>query len=407
MTAVGQGLLVLSPDIVLLDAADGLRLWHSAQTWELAVGHTTAEVLSAFAAPITLAGALARLRARHPRVADADLRPIVDELRAAGVLVDHVPRVAVTPAGRGGMFAAPVLPLAELARGEVADVVFLGAPYDLGVTHRPGTRLAPAYLRAASRALYQHRDGPAGPLGMFDPCTGRRVLQGVRLADAGDLAATVFHRNGPHFDDLAQFVEVLVRRGRRPVLLGGDHSLSLAAIRGAAAACGRIAVVHVDAHADLGSVAPGEWHEQCHHGNFMNWVLTNPGVARLVQIGVRQLEPAAPVEHPNLFVWPGRSAVGRPLEELVAAIPADVPCYLTLDVDALDPSVIAGTGTPLPGGFLHHELAAILAGICRLRRVVGFDAMELIPGASDAEGLVVCDLLLRALDAAFARAEDA
>jgi agmatinase len=387
-------------EVVLMDDGQGNTvLWHTRENWENPISHRVAEIVNLFAVPRTVGSAISSLQRRHARLTEADVSEVVDVLRKSSVLVAHQPTGILTPWGKGGMYGAPVLPLAELIRGDIADVVFVGVPYDAGVTHRPGTRFAPNYLRRASGAIYQYTDGPGGPPGMFDPVANARILQGVRLADAGDLVAVVFHRNGEAFDNLQILVEKLAVSGKRVVVMGGDHSLSLAVSRGLAGAVGRVGLIQIDAHSDLGAHEPGDWRTECHHGNFMNWVVQDSRIVSVVQIGIRQLSHETPVAHPKVKVWPGTTAAHRAIDELLASLPDDIGYHLSIDVDSLDPTVLSSTGTPLPGGFSHRELVALLSHLCRRRHIVGIDVMELIPGSTDCEGLVVSDLLLRAVAA--------
>jgi agmatinase len=219
------------------------------------------------------------------------------------------------------------------------------------------------------------------------------------MADLGDLVATVHHRNGEIFDVLEDFVARAVEAQRLPVVLGGDHSLSLAVARGASAV-GALGVVQFDAHDDLAEHAPEDWRAQCHHGNFMSWVMADERIKRVVQIGVRQRTAEAPTEHEKLFVLPGRQAELLSVDELLAALPNDLAWHVSLDVDALDPSALRATGTPLPGGFSPHALTSLIESICRNRRVIALDVMELVPDPhSDVDALTVADILLRAIDA--------
>lgn len=317
-----------------------------------------------------------------------------------GLIRRHDPDGVPTPAGRGGMFGAPVLSLAEALRGDSCDVVFVGMPYDLGASHRPGSRFGPAYLRRTGGGLFRYRDTASGPPGALDPVSGRRVLAGVRLADTGDVTADVHRSGGPTWGALEAVVARVAGHGRLPVVLGGDHSVTLPVVRGLASAHGSLGVLHVDAHGDYARPRREGADRHCHHGNVMDWVVGDPRVARLAQFGVRQLEdpPARPDD--KIRRWPGTSACRTALDDVLADLPADLPYHLTVDVDALDPSVLSATGTPLPGGFTHAQLAGLLTGLCSARRVVGIDVVELLPGEGETDGLVVADLLLRALDAA-------
>jgi agmatinase len=396
-------LLRLDPDIVMLEAGEGqVRLRHIGRRWEATVGAQVALLVELFAVPRTVASAFQRLRPRMKNLTREQLDALVGELVQSSVLVPHRPEGVQLADSRGGMFGAPVLRLPEALRGDTADVVFVGVPYDVGTTNRAGARMAPGYLRRASGALFQYDAREASPSGMWDPVQGDWLLRGVRLADAGNLPGVVFDRNGQVFDDLQSVVATLAQGKRLPVILGGDHSISLPVIRGLADAHGRLGVVHFDAHNDLATLEPGEMRTQCHHGNFMSWVLADARVEAVVQIGVRQLEKQAPVTSPRLRVWPGHSATAASAEALLATMPADLPWHVTVDVDVLEPGLMGSTGTPLPNGLLHREMVQLLQLVARNRTVVGMDLVELIPGPTENEGLIASDLILRTIAAATA-----
>jgi len=387
-------LLATDPALALRGADDGRTVvWHTVQGWELGIGPATAAVLTAFALPRTLSSLPSGENGLRTRA-------VVRTLGERGLIRRHDPDGVPVPGGRGGMFGAPVLSLAEALRGDGCDVVFLGMPYDLGASHRPGSRFAPAYLRRTGGALFQYRDTASGPPGALDPVTGRRVLAGVRLADTGDVAANVHRSAGPTWGSLERIVSRVAGHGRLPVVLGGDHSVTLPVVRGLAEAHGSLGVLHVDAHSDYGRPRLDGADLHCHHGNVMDWVVGDPRVVRLAQFGVRQLEDRPGQADAKLRRWPGTSACRTPLDGILAELPEDLPYHLTVDVDALDPSVLSATGTPLPGGFAHAQLAELLTGLCSARRIVGVDVVELLPGEGEADGLIVADLLLRVLDAA-------
>ncbi|MFE6308617.1 arginase family protein [Nocardiopsis sp. NPDC057823] len=397
-------LLVTDPLLALRGARNGrTTVWHTREGWEVEVGPATADLLAAFAVPRTPASLPVRDGADRPR-----LRALVGALGERGLLRRHDPDGVPTPGGRGGMFGAPVLSLAEALRGDACDVVFAGMPYDLGASHRPGSRFGPAGLRRTGGALFRYRDTADGPPGAVDPVTGRRVLAGVRLADIGDVTAAVHRSTGPTWSALEDVVRRLAEHGRLPVVLGGDHSITLPVVRGLARAHGSLGVLHIDAHGDYARPRTDDAELHCHHGNVMDWVVGDPRVPRLAQFGIRQLEDPPALPDDTLRRWPGTSAVRTPLADILAELPEDLPYHLTVDVDALDPSVLSATGTPLPGGFTHAELTGLLVGLCSSRRIVGIDVVEFLPQEGETDGLIVADLLLRALDAAVgARGGDA
>ena len=391
-------LLALDRQIVLTERDGQQVLWHLSKGWEAPAGRLVAEVVAAFAVPRTRTSAEAAIAARVPALPSTAVAEVVDELRELGVLAPHEPQGIRTPTGRGGLFGAPVLTVQEALAGDVCDVAVVGMPYDVGVTNIGGTRLAPEFLRRTSGAVMQP-SASAG--GVWDPVSDRVLLEGVRIADLGDVQAVVFTRNGREVDALQDLVAALAAGGRLPVVLGGDHSITLPVVRALAGAHPRLGVLQIDAHSDLPETLPdGDWREHCHHGNFMGWVVFDERVEVVVRLGLRQLEAARPAGHPKLRTWPGRSAVEAGAEAVLADLPDDLAWHVTLDVDALDPSIIRSTGTPVAGGFAPAELATLLQGLCRRRHVVGIDVVELIPSADRVEGNIVCDLLARVMDAA-------
>jgi agmatinase len=411
-TAAEAALLVVNPDLVIVGAdsdaegngdGEGSVVWHAKQSWRVTLGAATARLWLAFAVPRTVASVVAALgggRGGDPRARER-LTASVATLLDRGLLVHHAPDGTMLTTGRGGMFNAPVLSLADALRGESANVVFVGMPYDVGATHRPGSRFAPTYLRRASGALFHYRDTPDGPPGMYDPVSGRWLLRGTRLADAGDISQIVHTRNGPSFDALAELIASCAAAGRTPVVLGGDHSITLPLVNGLTSHHEALGVVHIDAHSDYAEPRTGEdWRTACHHGNVMNWVVGNERVHRIAQFGIRQLENPRSRPSDKRVVWPGTSACEAEPERVLGDLPADLAYHVTIDIDGLDPAVLPGTGTPLPGGFALRQLTSLLELICRNRRVVGIDLVEVLPGASDVDGLIASDVLLRTLAAA-------
>lgn len=391
---------------IVRDAAGRRVLWDTRSGGETAIGEAVAAVVDHFAVPRSVDAAAAALSARFGESGRDVVVGIVQELAAAGVIEPYAPEGMRVADGRGGMFNAPVLRPAEAFADESLRVVFLGAPYDFGVTNRAGGRTAPSWLRRHGAALYQYPRTADAPPGVWDPVDGRRRLAGVRMADLGDLVATVHHRNGEIFDQLQGVVERLARAGKLPVVMGGDHSLSLAVARGVAAAHDRIGIVQLDAHNDFGNPDPGDWRSGCHHGNFVDWLVADPRVERIVQIGVRQMTALDPPLHDKVTVLPGRVAERMSPEAWLATMPDDLVWHLTIDVDALDPSVLRSTGTMLPGGLSRDGAAEIVERLCASRRIAAIDLMELLPEAgSEADVLLASDLLLRAIDASTAPRE--
>ncbi|MFI2302954.1 arginase family protein [Actinacidiphila glaucinigra] len=387
-------MLVLNRDLVRTGAG---TFWLTAEGREISLGPSMATLGYQFAIPTTVAAVV-----DGTGMDSSVLTEAVTRLEDLGVLVTHNPAGrAVT--GTGGLFQSPLLSVAEALAGGTSDVVVFGVPYDVGASHRPGSRFGPDYLRRVSGSLFQYRPEAGSPTGMWDPVRGRQVLSGVRLADLGDIdVGSVLTRNAEAFDVTEQLTSRITGAGRFPVMLGGDHSVALAAIRGVLRTYPRLGVIHIDAHADYAGPRRDDWRQDCHHGNFMGWVVGDARVERVVQFGIRQLTATDTEPSPKVTRWSGRSAARVPIDEVLADLPEDLPYYVTVDVDGLDPAFIPATGTPLPGGFTHTEAVALLEGLCAARRVVGMDLVELIADSSDQSGLVAADIVLRTIDAATA-----
>lgn len=416
--------LCLHPALAVVDAATP-RLWHprSAQVKRLEPPEL-GELLAAFVRPRRPAEALDDLQ-RAGAVDSAERgEGLISRCVAAGWLVDaaatgataapvsataaaaDAPAAAPRPAtddppGGDTLFGAPRRTPAQ-ALVDRPHVAAVGVPYDAGATSRRGARAGPGELRRVSGTAFTYTERAGHPVGAWDPVVGARVLTGATVADLGDLAGTAPARNGVVLDRLRQTVAHLAGQGTLPVVLGGDHSLALAVLAGQVQAHRRLGVVHVDAHADHTADDGSDWRTGAHHANFLTWALRDEHVTRVVQLGVRQREPgAAPPVDPRVVVWPGVTAVAAPLDQVLADLPADVAWHVTVDVDALDPTVLAATGTPVPGGFDAAELAALLAGIAARRRVVGVDVCELAPDLGrQADAMTAAELLVRLLAAA-------
>lgn len=308
----------------------------------------------------------------------------VDILVEQGWLEVEHPGAGFEP-GRRGLFASPLLALEQvLADPSITDVV-LGLAYDLGCSNRSGSRLAPDFLRLASPQLF----GRAGS--DFDPVKGGRVLAGRRLADLGNLAGAVFQSNGECFERLARVVELLLAQGRRPVLLGGDHSITYAGLQGMMAR-GPVQLVQFDAHSDYAGPVEGDWRDRLHHGNFVSWALEHERLERVVQVGVRQLV-SDDEQHPRIVRFAGLSALDSDWLSCLSSS----PIYLTIDVDCLEPSLFPSTGTPVPGGFTPRELVRLVEQLVRSSCPAVIDLVELLPDR-EVDALIACEVMLRALD---------
>lgn len=258
-----------------------------------------------------------------------------------------------------------------------AETVVFGAPYDSTCSFRPGTRFGPSAMRRDFQGLESY--SPYLDLDLTD-----RLIH-----DAGDMELP-FGETASVLDQIEAWVSPLIARGKQVVMLGGEHSLSLAMIRAYYAHYPELQVIHIDAHTDLRDEYLGNRYS---HASVMRRAWEILGDKRIHQFGIRSGERdefSFSREKLSLvpFVFEGMDALADELRS------AEVPVYLSLDLDVLDPSVFPGTGTPEPGGVTFLEL---LDGLMKLQdlNIVGYDLMELSPhyDPSGASTAVACKLL--------------
>jgi agmatinase len=257
------------------------------------------------------------------------------------------------------------------------DLCILGAPFDSTTSFRPGSRFGPGAIREASHGLET-----------FSPVQNAD-LGDCSYMDLGDLELP-FGDPNPALTLIEENVRKILSQDRVPFLLGGEHLVSLGSIRAAAAAYPDLTVVHLDAHADLRDDYLGQ---QLSHATVMRRVYELLGPHAIRQIGIRSC-----------------TREEFPLENDLRSIPENIalrigakPCYLTCDLDVLDPSVLPGTGTPEPGGMSFNELASVLVSCISRLNIVGMDVVELAPaldptGVSAVVGAKVVRECLIALD---------
>ncbi|MBO8142137.1 MAG: agmatinase [Firmicutes bacterium] len=261
-----------------------------------------------------------------------------------------------------------------------ARVVLLGAPLDVTVSFRPGTRFGPARIRDVSDGLEE-----------YSPALGRELSE-TPFFDAGDLDLP-FGDAGTALERIERALARLTACGRLPVVLGGEHLLTLAAVRAAAQTYPDLAVIQFDAHADLRDDYQG-LHRS--HATVMRRVGEVVGFERVFQLGIRsgtREEFAFGRERTRFFPMRVLDA----LDDVVAAV-GDGPVYLTVDIDVVDPGFAPGTGTPEPGGISPAEL---FSALYRLRdlRIVGMDVVEVCPpqDAGDITAMLAAKLVREAI----------
>jgi agmatinase len=267
---------------------------------------------------------------------------------------------------------------------EDADVAIVGAPTDDLVSDRPGTRLGPRSIRAASGAPGRHLEA------------GVNAFEELKIADFGDAPVVPADAERSHAA-IEETIRAVLAADAIPLVLGGDHSITEPEVKAIAAVHGPIGLVHFDTHTDTGTHVFGV---ERSHGTPMyrlveaGWI----GPERYVQLGLRgywpgESELAWQRERgiTSFFMHDVRSEGIEPLVERTLEIVGEGPVFLTVDVDVLDPAFAPGTGTPEPGGMTPLELLPSVRRIAEQLELVGADVVEVIPtapGSADITALV-------------------
>ncbi len=228
-----------------------------------------------------------------------------------------------------------------------------GAPFDATTSFRPGARFGPEAIRSASYGIETF-----SPLLNLD-------LENTDFMDDGDLELP-FGNPEPALDLIMSRTAAILSEGRLPILLGGEHLVSLGAIRAAAAHFEDLKIIHLDAHADLRDEYLGQ---KLSHATVMRRAGEICDLDNIRQIGIRSCDR-------NEFDLAGKIKA-QPQEILTWA--GNSPCYLTLDLDVLDPAFLPGTGTPEPGGMSFNELLEALMLLIAKLNIVALDMVELAP----------------------------
>ena len=258
------------------------------------------------------------------------------------------------------------------------DVAVVGVPFDSGVSYRPGARFGPAHIRQSSRLLR-----PYNPALDVSPFAAQQVV------DAGDLAVNPFDIQAA-LAEIEAGASELTAAGGRLLVLGGDHTVTLALLRALARRHGPLAVLHFDAHLDTWDTYFGEPYthgtpfrraseeglldrEHCLHIGIRGPLYNTQDLPDTADLG---FETVHCVELETLGIT---GTVERMRTRL-----GDRPVYVSVDIDVLDPAHAPGTGTPEAGGMTSRELLGVLRGLAGLQ-IVSADIVEVSPAYDHAE----------------------
>lgn len=264
---------------------------------------------------------------------------------------------------------------------EDARIVIFGAPFDSTTSYRPGTRFASRTMRAESYGLETY-----SPYQDLD-------LEDTAVFDGGDLELC-FGDTNMALDEITAYTQQILDNGKLPLMIGGEHLVTLGTVRAVAKKYPDLHIIHFDAHADLRDDYLGA---KLSHATVLHRVWDIVGDGKIYQFGIRSGERAE-------FAWGKEHVITHKfdfegLEQVVRKLKGK-PVYFTLDLDVLDPSCFPGTGTPEAGGVTFLQLLEAILKVGELD-IVGCDINELSPlldtsGASTAVALkVLRELLLK------------
>jgi agmatinase len=276
-----------------------------------------------------------------------------------------------------------------------ADVAVMGAPFDFGAQWRSGARMGPRSIREAS-TLFAF--GHSGAYDFEDDVTYLDPAK-VSIVDIGD--ADIIHTDTMQSHANIEFgVRKMLAAGALPVVMGGDHSVNIPCIN-AFDDQGPIHVVQIDAHLDFVDERHGVRYG---HGNPMRRAAEKPYVTGLSQIGIRNVSSTAREGYVDARAMGSDIQSVRNLRKIgtdamLERVPQGAQYYLTIDIDAFDPSIAPGTGTPSHGGFLYYEVLELIDGLAQRGTIVGLDLVEVAPDydQSNCTSILAAQLLMNTI----------
>lgn len=268
------------------------------------------------------------------------------------------------------------MPRVESARG--LDFAIAGVPFDTACSYRTGARFGPQAIRAISAMIK--------PNNVIQQVN---IMEDLRGGDMGDFPIVPGYIH-PTYAAIEAGMTSILDKGAVPIVLGGDHSITLGELRAVAKKHGPVALLHFDSHSDLCDEVFGE---KYNHGTPFRRALEEGLIdaSHSVQVGMRG-SLYDPNEHQmaadlGMLLIPSHKVRAMGFEALLETIRervGDAPCFLTFDIDFVDPAYAPGTGTPEVGGYTSWETLELVRGVKDLD-FVGFDVVEVAPPYDHAE----------------------
>ena len=265
---------------------------------------------------------------------------------------------------------------------EEGRIVILGCPFDGSASFRPGARFGPSAIRKASWGIET-----------YSPYF-RRDLTQLLIHDMGDLELPPGEKKIA-FPLIRKALHKILSKNKFPILLGGDHLITLPILEEILAIYPDLHLLQLDAHTDLREDYLGE---SLSHSTVMRRVVDRLGKGRLFQIGIRSgtEEEFKCAEKIGSLVSLGQNSVRSMVRRLKKS-----PVYITLDLDLFDPGLLPGVGTPEPGGLTFEGFISLLK-ILKALHVIGFDIVELTPDYDPTQvSSITASVVLREMILAF------
>ena len=258
---------------------------------------------------------------------------------------------------------------------EEGKVILFGAPFDGTTSYRPGTRFAPTAIRPDSYGLETY-----SPYLDLD-------LEDFLISDIGDVDLS-FGNPPKALAAIKAVAEEIISQGKKPLMIGGEHLVSLPVIETLAHHYPDLHIIHLDAHTDLRDDYLGE---KLSHATVLRRAWDILGDHRIFQFGIRSgMKQEFEWARAHTYLHPFDTVT---LKETMQSLKGK-PVYFTLDLDVLDPSIFSGTGTPEPGGITMKELLEVFITL-KEANLIGADVVELAPhyDASGVSTAVACKVI--------------
>ena len=260
---------------------------------------------------------------------------------------------------------------------EEANYVVFGVPFDVTSTYRTGARFGPTAIRQASLNIEtcSFRSG-------FD-------VEDLRLHDAGDLHISTDTKKT--VDMVKLVVEDVLAAGKKPVVMGGEHTVTLGIVKGLGVKAGKTAIVSFDAHLDLRCEFLGL---DLSHTTFMQVISEEVKPAKIIEVGTRSAckDELAYAKKAGIEFFPSHQIIREGSDQIIGKLREKLApyenVYLTVDMDVLDPAYAPAVQNPEPEGISTTNLLDIVCALCD-KRVVGFDVLEIAPNYDQGVSAIV------------------